>query len=694
MFGKHTPLMGSFVRIMVVLFALGVCSEAGDVWRAGDVLVGINGGQFQILRPNGTGKSSFTIVDTLTDSTSNSTAGCALDSTWRPHLTSFGTTSSLLERVQIGDIGTSHPIVANVDTSTSGGLGGKVVALDAQGFLYVGHSGGNGMINVYSPPAVGQKFSGVPLPFRPVTTIQPPQSNVSEGLDISSVAQTTPNQANEHPNYTNYLYFTSGLNIFVATFNLSFNPGLNTYQLTTPTIQLVTINYNGFNLPPGFAYHGIRIVADANNNPTSLVAAAGAKIVQLTLDTVSSAHLSVVYDSTGKKANWQVLTLDPCAGVAGCTTYAPLGSSFWAGDQANNRLVHFTMPTIPPSGFVTQGLDFFYGLSTTPNGVCEVGGIGAAQPRPNAQTVTLLNTPAGSTFTFNVPLEFPTTFYIPNQTSQNTFTVGANFTTGQSLATRLFSVDYDPISGAGTGDDGSACLTTAPPPPLGVVSPYCEAYKLELTPNPGQGYSFVDLDLFTLQQTTSADATPPANPGPEPVGTNPKFYHDGKIDDTIALFQDETRIKSGGGSTLFSIQNQIAAEGLSCGYLTPIVPNGVYNLGQNLDFKFQAVSFSTVVAAGSVSQACAKGPFITNLLPRLTLVLLNPNNLNSSTQEPVNTQGCSNQCFSPYFNPPVGQGSTWELQVDTTGLPAGTYIATTIDDTGNITEFSTIITLQ
>jgi hypothetical protein len=120
----------------------------------------------------------------------------------------------------------------------------------------------------------------------------------------------------------------------------------------------------------------------------------------------------------------------------------------------------------------------------------------------------------------------------------------------------------------------------------------------------------------------------------------------------------------------------------------------VYNLGQNLDFKFQAVSFSTVVAAGSVSQACAKGPFITNLLPRLTLVLLNPNNLNSSTQEPVNTQGCSNQCFSPYFNPPVGQGSTWELQVDTTGLPAGTYIATTIDDTGNITEFSTIITLQ
>jgi hypothetical protein len=264
-------------------------------------------------------------------------------------------------------------------------------------------------------------------------------------------------------------------------------------------------------------------------------------------------------------------------------------------------------------------------------------------------------------------------------------------------------VDFDPTNKEGVSDDGFACLTTAPPPPAGVISPYCEAYKLEMTPPPSPQSYFLDLDLFVLQQTTSTLNTPPSTPGPQPIGTNAKFYHDVSVEETVAILQDETRIKSGTGSTDFTIQNQSATLAVSCGYTTPVAPLSTtppfptFNHGQNIDFKF--------LAAAIVNKTidCKHGPFVSaptgttpGLMPFLTLVKLNPNSPASSTQiTDVHTQGCSNQCGGfPFFNPPVGSGSTWELQVKSDNLTSGTYIATTIDSLGNMPEFSAYICID
>jgi hypothetical protein len=701
-----TLAAGALLTPLIALsIFLSAQANASDVWRTGDVLVAVNSGKYQVLRPTGpaTGfATSLSLVDTLSDGTNNATGGCTFDSNWRPHVTSFtlvGNPSSLLERYQIRDVNLNvpPPIVAKSETA-AGGTAGKSVAIDALGNIYVGHSGGNGEIDAYSPPGPGQAFTSTPLPFAtasglvsPPLLALPPVGAISDGLDVTS--QSTANVPNpQRPNFTNYLYFTSGANIYAVTFNLTFvttpSPRYSITSAVGPP-QLVTINYNKFN-PNKIVYHGIKIVAGADGTPAGLIAAGELKILQFVLDTPTTAHLAVVYDN-GTKPNWQSLTLDPCAGAASCPAYSAPGNSFWATDQSNNQLAHFSVPaSLPTSGYVSKSVDFSYSLAPfgSARGVCEVGAVSGGQPRPVMLAHSLTNTALGSTFTYPVPNGFPANFYNPPQPAPNTFTVGALFTdqNPHTVLTKLFSVDFDPSSNAGVADDGKPCLTTAPPPPLGVLSPYCEAYKLELTPTPGTFYSLMDLDVFALQQTTSSEAvtTPPATPGPEPAVTSPKFYHDMKTDLTIALFQDETRIKSGSGSTVFTIQNQTGTGGFSCGYSSPIVQGGTYGLGQNLTFKFQAVG---------VGSSCGSGPFLTNLLPRLTLVLENPNNSASSTQEPVSTTGCSSQCLNGFYDLNSAK-SSWQIQIKTSNLPAGKYIATTIDDSGTIPAFGIEINLQ
>lgn len=717
---KEEKMNVKIVRIITVaasalftpLIALSIflCAQANasDVWRTGDVLVGVNGGKYQVLRPTGpaTGFApSLTLVDTLSDGTNNATGACTFDSNWRPHVTSFGTLagnpSSLLERYQIRDVNLNvpPPIVAKSETA-AGGTAGKSVAIDALGNIYVGHSGGNGEIDAYSPPGPGQ-VTPTPLLFTAAgglaspLLVLPPVGAISDGLDVTSVPQSPAGQGNPHPNFTNYLYFTSGANIYVVTFNLTFvtspSPKYQIMSISAPP-QLVTINYNKFN-PNKIVYHGIKIVAWADGTPAGLIAAGELNVLQFVLDTPTTAHLAVVYDN-GTKPNWQSLTLDPCAGAASCPTYSAPGNSFWATDQSNNQLAHFSVPaSLPTSGYVSKSVDFSYSLAPfgSARGVCEVGAVSGGQPRPVMLSHSLTNTAIGSTFTYPVPNGFPANFYNPQQPAPNTFTVGALFSdlNPHTVNTKLFSVDFDPSSNAGVADDGKPCLTTAPPPPLGVLSPYCEAYKLELTPTPGTFYSLMDLDVFTLQQTTSTAVTPPAPPGPEPAVTSPQFYHDMNSDKTIALFQDETRIKSGSGSTVFTIQNNTNTLGFSCGYASPIVQGRTYSLGQNLTFKFRAVD--------GFASSCVNGPFLdaTRLAPRLRLVLENPNNSASSTEKPVTPTGCSSQCSnqdgSYVLNSP---NSSWQIQIDTSTLPAGRYIATTIDKNGNIPAFGIEINLQ
>jgi len=697
----------------VVALSILLSARAGaqlDVSKVGDVFVAINNGKYQILRVTGSGSNaSFQVVDTLNDSTGNTTAGCAFTPTFRPITTSFaaGVAPSLVERYRISNIGTTHTVVVSTDTSANGGFSGKSVALDAQSSIYVGHSGGTGEIDQYIQPGPRATKPGTSnfLTFTAGTKFLL-NGNVdvagSEWLDVTSVANGTPNgnglPASAYIGYSNDLYYTSGgLNIYLLAFVTS--PSNSPLPPATTPSKL-SINLLNFNPPNSFAYHGIKILADASGNPTGLIVAGGAKIVQFTLTSVSTAVLTTVYDNKGGAApNWQSVSLDTA------------GTGFWATDQANSKLAHFTIVTGGnPSKFITATPDTTLSLSATPSGVCVNGSFSPGQPKrrqPTPATVTL--TTASPINTFSIPIVYPN-FYAPNQTSQNTFTTGATFTpqTNSAQAT-LYFVDFDPTNNEGVSDDqigssgkyGNACLTTAPPPPLGVVSPYCEAYKLEMTPPIGQGYS-LDLDLFVLQQTTSPLNTPPSTPGPQPVGTNAKFYHDVSADETDAILQDETRIKNGTGSTDFTIQNESATVAVSCGYQTPVAPLSTtppfptFNHGRTIDFKFLAAALQGTAPNQTID--CQHGPFVSapDLKPFITLVQLNPNKPASSTQvADVHTAGCSNQCGgSAFFNPPVGNGSTWELQVKSDNLTSGTYIATTIDQNGNMPEFSSYICID
>jgi hypothetical protein len=690
----------SAVWMMILVLSLSgivVNAQAADIFRVGDLLVSKNGGKYDFIRVTGSGPgATFQVIDTLDDGSGNNTAGCTFTPMFRPVTVSYGANvaPSSTERYQTSDVGTPHPVVVNTDTSVNGGLSGKSVAMDAQSSIYVGHSAGNGEIDQYIQPGPGATQTNGFLSFNPRARFSV-GANVdvagSEWLDITSIAASAPTAGTPYVGYTNALYYTSGgPNIFLLTF--ATNPS-NSQPPSSPNIQKLVINLLNFNAPAGFAYHGIKILTDANSNPTGLIVAAGPKIVLFTLSPTGNATLSTVYDYSKKAKNapnWQSVALDT-------------GTGFWATDQGNKGLAHFPIVfSSNPTKFITAGPDTTLTLATTPFGVCVDGSFGPGQPKlQNVGTTTL--TTATPTHTFNITNLYPGFF--PTQTSPNTFTVGATFAppTASAQAT-LYSLDFDPTNNEGVTDDqigttgtyGFACLKTAPPPPLNILSPYCEAYKAETTPNVGQGISLLDLDIFVLQQTTSDSATPPAAPGPQPFGTTPQSYHDGHLEVTEGILQDETRIKSGTGgtgSTVFTVQSQLNATGISCGYQPPFAPLSadptnapVFGSGSTGGIKFQA---------SAVPINCQNGTFLSTINPELKVLKLNPANLNSSTDvtSQFSVAGCSSQCDNGLFYTPSGSqnNTTWNIQLKmppTGPNVSGTYIAYTVDHANKIPDFS------
>jgi len=691
--------------VLLVLSLLGIAgtAQAADVLRVGDLLVAKNGGQYQFIRVTGSGPgATFQVIDTLSDGSGNNTAGCTFTPMFRPVTVSYaaGVAPSSIERYQVNDVGTPHPVIVKTDTSANGGVSGKSVAMDAQSSVYVGHSAGNGEIDQYIQPGPGASQTNGFLSFTPGARFSV-GANVdvagSEWLDITSIAATAPTAEMPYVGYNNDLYYTSaGPNIFLLTF--ATNPS-NSQPLPppSPNIQKLSINLLNFKVPAGFAYHGIKILTDANGNPTGLIVAAGPKLVLFTLSPISSATLSTVYDYSKhvkNTPNWQSVAVDTA------------GTGFWATDQGNNNLAHFPIVfSGNPTKFISAVQDTTLALATTPFGVCIDGGFGPGQPKlQNVGTTTL--TTATPTHTFNIPNLYPS-FY-PNQTSPNTFTVGATFTppTASAQAT-LYSLDFDPTNNEGVTDDqigttstyGFACLKTAPPPPLNTLSQYCEVYKAETTPSVGQGFSLLDLDIFVLQETTSFFATPPATPGPQPFGTTPEAYHDSHLQVTEGIVQDETRIKSGSGgtgSTVFTIQTQMNTEGISCGYEPPFAPLStdpsnapIFSSSSTIGLKFQAAVFGNPINC----QNQQSGGFLSDLQPELRVLKLNPTNLASSTDvtNEFTNAGCSNQCFGLIYAPSGSQGNTtWNLQVKGPTGPgaSGSYVAFTTDLNKHIPDFS------
>jgi hypothetical protein len=131
-------------------------------------------------------------------------------------------------------------------------------------------------------------------------------------------------------------------------------------------------------------------------------------------------------------------------------------------------------------------------------------------------------------------------------------------------------------------------------------------------------------------------------------------------------------IDPGGRTRTFSVfslnQASVTGNAVFCGYQSPVEEGFVKNQGSTIPFKFKA-------AANSAN--CQQGPFLLNLRPRLSLVRLVEGQAPSLF--PVEVSGDSG-------NPPFYRldGQTYHLNVKTSNLPPGTYIATTFDDSGQV----------
>src|SRR5262249_48590013 len=166
------------------------------------------------------------------------------------------------------------------------------------------------------------------------------------------------------------------------------------------------------------------------------------------------------------------------------------------------------------------------------------------------------------------------------QPPPNQFTVTLNNLNAQNspVTVTLYSVDFDSTTGANAGFTDPVSGPALPClPDSASTTPVCQSYKVELAPDCKQAQTNTctsDLALFLPNFVLAGT-------------TNPKFFADMTTDETEYGLSGS--YKTGGtGSTQFSLVNLAAAAAVSCGYQSPIVPGGVYNLGQNLTFKFRA----------------------------------------------------------------------------------------------------------
>jgi hypothetical protein len=310
--------------------------------------------------------------------------------------------------------------------------------------------------------------------------------------------------------------------------------------------------------------------------------------------------------------------------------------SFWAGDATSGRFYRFNIATgtIEVGPVNTQ--------SGNLSGICVDGAFSAAQATPLIlQPFVVTDADANPTHTFRHD-DLP---------DGSKLRVTLNDLAGSVKLTGRVSVIH---KDAGFSDQEMRCTPTEP------NGDQCIVWNIEATPvPPGSRFSSADLQIF--QPNTDMNTRVLKN-----EATN------------ITTFV--RNIDPGGRIPTFSVfslnQASVTGNAVSCGYQTP-VENSVYNLGSNLAFRFQA------------AVDCKNGPFLGNLQARLSLVRLVEGRAPESVE--VKVVGISN-------NPPVyrlqADGKTYHLNVKTTNLSPGVYLATTFDDSGRIPAFEVQFTLR
>jgi hypothetical protein len=598
-------------------------------WVVGDVFVAVGSGNYQVWHSANpaASKPSYANIQTLNDgvapvgSPGGATAGCTFDSAYRLFTTNF--TNSEVVRFSID--GTYGPIS---DAATSGLTQSESVAFDGQGNFYVGYAG----TGINGSGAGLAKFShdgGSPEIFSPSPTIE--NSGV-DWIDLASDGETI-------------FYTSEGRKIF--TFNTtssvsSVYADLSTLSGVASSGKLFAIRI----LPPGNASgSGGVLVADQSN----------VKLVKASASVITSVQ---IFKFNGE-SNLQALSLDPTN-----------PARFWVGDATTHDLIQFDMSTGKKVVTLNTG--------TALGGVCVDGGFSAAQNvAPHvAQTFPTPVTPTNNTVFFNTLTGGIFMATLANLPSKASITV----TLHDSLVDPSIAKSDATVYSFNPGNPGTPINGSCPPGSIGCSfsGPLpCEEQTVTINQKSVSGCEVFEFEanppldtsvISNVQVCPSSDCA-----AMDIAGANPRLLRN--LDEDITTGVNTLPLSGSKSNCVYTVNDLNTAGAQSCGFQSPS-QGQTFTKTQGASIPFKFVAASNGVCPPSTSTALGAGAII----PMLMITQLAP--LDPKTDQPTTAPVSEtvivkgNSGGFPIF---TFSGNTWQLQVDTSNLPVGNYLATVID---------------
>jgi hypothetical protein len=381
-------------------------------------------------------------------------------------------------------------------------------------------------------------------------------------------------------------------------------------------------------LPPGDGSGGV-LVADQSN----------VKLVKASGGVIESVQILKLKGET----NLQALSLDPIN-----------PARFWAGDASSNDFIRFDMST----GTTVATLNT--GASTVLGGICVDGGFSAAQnfAPPARGTQTFPVTPASNTISFTSPFT-GTVFTATLANLQNNVTV----TVHDSLVDPSVAASDSTVFSFNPGNGTTVSSFPGPLPCNQTLTTQagkpntCEVFEFETNPS---------LDASVI---SNVEVCPPSGCGTtlDVANSNPRLLRN--LDEDITDGINTYPLSGTKRNCVYTVNEQTFTNGAhSCGFQSPSQGQAITKTqGSSIPFKFVAVGKGgTCPPSGSGSLGAG------TILPLLMITQLVPPDAPVSDQVIVKGKSGGPPTF-------VFSGNTWQLQVDSSNLPIGNYLATVID---------------
>lgn len=431
------------------------------------------------------------------------------------------------------------------------------------------------------------------------------------------------------------IFYTSGL-------THSRKAAIRTVDLSTCETSKFLSSSHTF--PAGQGFFGLRLLptADAGASGGFLIAN-GDGIMRVS----STGAVTYVANAGESNNDWRSVWLDPD------------GDAFWSVNLADGNLYEFNIST----GAVEAG-PFGTGASEADDvgGIAVEGVFSAALPAVQQQDVTL--SPGSDESATGSASFCDTPSCSISSAPPNKVTITLNNLTEPETLTVRFS-EIDPI--AGTSDSGLSCI------PESQSGTECTVWEIE---GSGSNTSATGDLLFYSPQTS----------------TNSVLLKNEFADVTTFVGYDETldSTSTGRGGAFLSVfsQNQLApgTSYISSGWEPPVkdTAGNSINLGSNIKFQFYLLDSSGSLVPTSTFN-CSTATEDKNC-PELSLSKLRPNHEAPqfiTTGENEGNSGTADLIFRP-----LNDGFSWGVNLDTSGLTDGCYIATGIDPKDQFAPFS------